>query len=213
MSIPSLVVGILGAESTGKSTLAQQLAAEMQSRGASAAVVPEVLREFCLAHGRTPLVHEQRAIAKEQSRRIEAARQQHSVVVADTTALLTAVYSEYIFQDLSLYEDALVDHRWVDLTLLTALDLPWIEDGIQRDGAHVREPVDALIRAALTKGRLSHTVVSGQGANRLESALAAVDHALLVAQASRSGAPRRPWRWICEKCDDGDCEQHWLPQG
>lgn len=213
MSIPSLVVGILGAESTGKSTLAQQLAAEMQNRGASAAVVPEVLREFCLAHGRTPFAHEQRDIAQEQSRRIEAARLQHSVVLADTTALITAVYSDYIFQDVSLYEEALVDHRLVDLTLLTALDLPWIEDGIQRDGAHVREPVDALIRAALTKGRLSHTVVSGHGEHRLASALVAVDHAMLLAQAKQSGTPRRPWRWICDKCDDGDCEQHWLPRG
>ncbi|HET8871056.1 MAG TPA: ATP-binding protein [Aquabacterium sp.] len=207
----SLVVGILGAESTGKSTLARDLCLVLQSKGMTAAVVPEVLREFCVANGRTPMAHEQADLAREQSRRIESARQTHSVVVSDTTALMTAIYSEFIFHDISLYAEALEAHRQVDLTLVTALDLPWVSDGIQRDGEHVREPVDHLIRRALERGGLGHSLVSGQGRDRLLSALRAVDHALLVQRARRAGVPRKPWRWVCEKCDDADCEQHWLP--
>ena len=42
----------------------------------------------------------------------------------------------------------------------------------------------------------------------------AVEHLLDAPQraARAQGQPR--WRWVCESCDDGDCEQrHWLPQG
>ena len=70
-------------------------------------------------------------------------------VPADTTALMIGVYSDWVFGDTSLYAAAEEAHRRVDLTLLTALDLPWQADGHQRDGAHVRAPIDALVRAAL----------------------------------------------------------------
>lgn len=206
-----LVVAVLGAESTGKTTLVEQLSQALQDLGHPTAVVPEVLREFCEAHGRTPQAHEQRDLAVAQIQRIEVAKQMAAVVLADTTALMTAVYSELIFQDPSLYPLAVEAHRTVDLTLLTAVDLPWVSDGIQRDGEHVRAPVDALIRRALLDAGIGHSVISGQGGDRLQSALGVVQHALLVAQARASGKPRKPWRWVCDKCDDGDCEQHWLP--
>lgn len=207
----ALVVAVLGAESTGKTTLVDQLAQALQAQGHRTAVVPEVLREFCEAHGRTPQVHEQLDLALAQSQRIDAAKQTATVVLADTTALMTAVYSDWIFQDPRLYPMALDAHRTVDLTLLTAIDLPWISDGIQRDGEHVRAPVDALIRRALLDAGIGHSVISGQGDVRFRSALGVIQHALLVAQARASGQPRKPWRWVCDKCDDGDCEQHWLP--
>lgn len=207
----ALVVAVLGAESTGKTTLVHQLAQALRERGHPTAVVPEVLREFCEAHGRTPQAHEQRNLALAQTQRIDAAKQMASVVLADTSALMTAVYSELIFQDASLYPLAVQAHRSVDLTLLTALDLPWVSDGIQRDGEHVRVPVDALLRRSLLDAGIGHSVVSGQGEVRLQSALGVVEHALLVAKARASGQPRKPWRWVCDKCDDADCEQHWLP--
>ena len=136
------------------------------------------------------------------------------MVLADTTALMTAVYSEFVFGDRSLYEPAVLAHRRADLTLLTALDLPWEADGLQRDGPHVRGPVDHLVRQTLIGHGLSFAVVSGQGPKRLASALSVVEHLLDAPEraARTQGQPR--WRWVCESCDDGDCEQrHWLPQG
>lgn len=208
---PSLVIALLGAESTGKTTLAHNMVAQLQGRGIRSTLVPEVLREFCEHHGRTPLAHEQATLADEQTRRIALARTTHEVVVADTTALMTAVYSEFIFHDASLYAAAIAAHRTVDVTLFTSVDLPWIADGLQRDGEHVRAPVDALIRQTMLNAGLAHSVVSGQGEARQRAAMSVVDHALLVAQARAAGKPRTPWRWVCDKCDDGDCEQHWLP--
>ena len=104
---PGLVVAIVGAESTGKSTLALALRDALAADGTRVACVSEALREFCDAHARTPRRHEQAGIAAEQSARIEAAAQSHAIVVADTTALMIAVYSDIVFGDRSLYDSAL----------------------------------------------------------------------------------------------------------
>ena len=62
-----------------------------------------MLREFCDAHGRTPHRDEQAGIAAEQTARIAAAAARADVVVADTSAIMIAVYSEIVFGDTSLY--------------------------------------------------------------------------------------------------------------
>jgi nicotinamide riboside kinase len=206
------VIALLGAESTGKTTLASELARVLTGRGLDAVMVPEALRQFCAQHGRTPLQHEQHHIASEQSRLIALARQQHAVVLADTTALMTAVYSEHVFGDCSLYAQAEAAHATSTLSLLTSLDLAWTPDGLQRDGPHVREPVDALIRSALQRMGQPYAVVAGQGIARIQHALSAIEHLLdAPARLARAtGSPR--WRWFCDNCDDGECEQHWLPR-
>ena len=57
-------------------------------------VVDEYLREFCDRARPHAARDEQRRIAAEQTRRIDAAAATHDVVVADTTALMIAVYSD-----------------------------------------------------------------------------------------------------------------------
>jgi len=200
------VIAIVGAESTGKTTLAAALHQRLAAEGRRVARVDEVLREFCARHGRTPRIDEQAAIAAEQTRRIEAAARSHDVVVADTTALMIAVYSDYVFGDRSLYEHAEREHaRLASFTLLTALDLPWQADGMQRDGPHVREPVDTLVRAALLRSGAAHGVVAGNGEARHEAAHASVRRVLTSADPT----PTR-WQWCCERCGDAGCERRLL---
>ena len=207
----AFVIALLGAESTGKTVLAAALANALADAPATpvrrVAVVAEYLREFCDQHGRTPRAQEQAQIAAEQTRRIEAASQDHDIVVADTTAVMIAVYSEHVFGDASLYASALAAHARCDLTLLTALDLPWQADGLQHDGPHVREPVDAAVRHALSGAGLGYSVVCGSGAARLEMALACTLRAL-APPPSAASAPR--WQWHCERCGDSTCERHTL---
>ncbi len=212
MANSGVIIAIVGAESTGKTTLATELVRTLQLNGVLATMVPEALRAFCDERQRTPTPQEQTQIAQAQSLGIAQAARTHDVVVADTTALMTAVYSDYLFNDTSLYEQALANHALVQLTLLTALDLPWVPDGLQRDGGHVREPVDGLIRQALHRSDLAYAVVAGQGSARLAQALQTVQHALSARQRALDNASRPRWRWVCDKCDDGDCEQHWLPR-
>lgn len=200
------VIAIVGAESTGKTTLAGALQRALAAQGHRVALVGEYLREFCAREHRTPRATEQASIAREQSARIAAAAAAHELVVADTTALMTAVYSHHLFGDPTLLDDALRQQARCHLTLLTTRDLPWVADGLQRDGAHVRRPVEAALRSALVGGGLSFAVISGIGAARTGAALAAVQSALRPQPAP--GAAR--WRHLCAQCGDPDCERHLL---
>ncbi len=217
----ALRIAIVGAESTGKTALAQALAEHLAAHtGLKTTWVPEWLRQWCEHTGRTPLAHEQPAIARAQHERIEAAAAGHQVVVCDTTALMTAVYSRWVFGDRSLEERAAQLHRRMDLTLLTALDLPWVADGLQRDGPQVREPVDSMLRELLQTWRLPFAVVTGQGPARLQAALQALAPLLRqLAEEQQRGSKERGLfsrlgqgrpasaarHWGCQGCDEPGC--------
>ena len=212
-----LKIALLGAESTGKTQLTQALADSLRSRGHTVALVPEWLRSWCEQAGRTPRADEQLAIARTQSAHIaEAARHPNThgphsphYLLADTTALMTAVYSDLLFGDESLYPYAWEQQRRFDLTLVTGLDLPWVADGLQRDGQHMREPVNARLRAALARGGIAYQVVYGRGAARTAHALNAIDSIAGHANESNVGgifSSQRAWTWNCEKCSDPVCE-------
>lgn len=213
----ALVVAIVGAESTGKSTLAPALAQRIaQETGLRCTPVDEHLRTWCEQRGRTPRIDEQRGIAQTQQDRIAQAASAHDVVIADTSALMIAVYSRFVFNDHSLDAWAAAEHaRSVQHTLVTALDLPWVADGLQREGEHVRAPIDAMLRELLTTHGIGWSLVSGSGAERVDNALNAVTPLLrrhaspgsgLFARLAQRDAAQPAWQWVCDKCDVPDCE-------
>ena len=204
----ALKVALLGAESTGKTTLAHAMAGALRAEGFTVAVVEEVLREWCAREGRTPRPDEQLPIAQEQERRVEAAAREAQVVIADTTSAMVSIYSAMLFDDDSLYPFALERLRGYDLALVTGLDIPWIADGLMRDGAHVREPVDALVRDALARAGAAYRVVYGSGERRTRNALEPVLQKLGRLPAGDPDAAR--WTWACDKCSDPDCEHRLL---
>ncbi len=210
----ALHIALLGAESTGKSQLGEALLDHLrQNTSLRPALVAEYLREWCDREGRTPLPHEQQAIALEQQARGEQAARDHDIVLHDTTPLMTAVYSDLLFRDVSLYPLALQHQAGMHANLLMALDLPWTADP-QRDGPHAQAPTDQRIRRALLGARLDFSVVSGQGPDRLAQALNALGPLLRPHLSTGDGlfsrlmdrADRLGGEWRCEHCDDPVCE-------
>ncbi|MCC7152661.1 MAG: ATP-binding protein [Rubrivivax sp.] len=188
----AFVIAIVGAESTGKTVLAQALAQTLSRRhGLRATWVAEWLRPWCDEHHRTPRRDEQAGIAAAQSQLIADASRGHDIVVADTTALMTAVYSHTVFGDDSLDTMAIAAHRRTHATLLTGLDMPWEPDGVQRDGPHVRPPVDARLRGLLQAHGFAYSVILGRGPQRLHAAMQVITHAL-PALASTAGVAAVP---------------------
>ena len=171
------LICLIGAECTGKTTLAEALAQRMDGLW-----VPEYLRGFTQMRGRTPQRDEQLHILQEQLRMeteaLTIARQQgRRVVFCDTAPLLTAVYSDCVFADVSLYPQARSLHARYALTLFLQPDIPWRADGLQRDGAQARTAVHlAIERALIAKSDDAWSVVriAGTAAQRLAQACGVV---------------------------------------
>ncbi len=222
MAEPALRIAIVGAESTGKTALAQALAARIGPlTGLRCTWVGEHLRAWCDAHGRTPRPDEQAGIAATQQAWIDTAAASHDVVVCDTTPLMTAVYSDWLFNDQRLHADAVAWQRLCQITLLTALDIVWQPDGLQRDGPQVRVPVDSRVRSLLIQHGLPWALVAGQGQARVDAALDAVAPLLRTRRGAGSGlftrlaerdAAQPAWRWACDACDAPDCEHALMRQ-
>ncbi|PHV23643.1 nicotinamide-nucleotide adenylyltransferase [Janthinobacterium sp. BJB446] len=159
-------VAILGAESSGKSTLAAALAERYGT-----VWVPEYLREFVEKQGRVPIAADQFGIARTQVEREAAAtaRARH-FLFCDTTPLMTVVYSRHYFNGADAPLAALADATQYDLTLVTAPDSPWVADGLQRESEAVRQLIHRRLLDELAERQISYLLVSGSLAVRLAQA-------------------------------------------
>lgn len=156
-------IAILGAESTGKSTLAETLAARYETLW-----VPEYLREFVEARHRTPEEHEQWGIATTQvEREAAAAAAANEFLFCDTTPLMTAIYSRFYWGRVDVRLDALARNRTYDFTIVTAPDLPWRADGLQRESEAVRQAIHADLLALLDALAMPYLLVEGDLAQRV----------------------------------------------
>jgi nicotinamide riboside kinase len=166
---------LIGAECTGKSTMAQALAAHFCGLW-----VPEHLRTFCEQNGRTPRSDEQAAIMRTQFEQEEqvaelASQTGRGYVFCDSAPLLTAIYSDYYFSDRSLFDCAHALHGRYVLTLVLQPDLPWLPDGLQREGEAVRAAVHSRVQHALQAMHVPHIEVEGLDDARLQAAILAVE--------------------------------------
>ena len=188
-----IVIAIVGAESTGKTTLAAALAQRLAARDGLRVHLgaASYLREWCDArrpHAAAPTSRPAIARAQQRAHRRRRGRRTTSWS-ADTTALMIAVYSRLLFGDRSLdAAGAGAAPRAMALTLLTALDLPWVADGLQRDGPHVREPVDTA--AARAADRAPAAVGAGRRQRRGSALEHALDAVAPLLRDRRRAAPR-----------------------
>ena len=163
MSAPLLRVAILGAESSGKSTLAEALAARYGT-----VWVPEYLREFVDTRGRVPFESDQYPIARTQLEREDAAAARATrFLFCDTTPLMTALYSRQYWGrvDPQLARlDSRHDYAW---TLVTAPDSPWEPDGLQRESEEVRQQVHRMLLETLAARAIAYVLLEGGLAQRI----------------------------------------------
>lgn len=157
------------------------MAQQLRGQGARVQVIEEVLREWCNANGRTPRADEQAAIVQTQIALVDAASP-CDYLLCDTTPLMTAIYSDLLFSDATLYPVAVQQQRRYALNLLAEPDLPWLADGIQRDGVAAQKRVDQRLREVLQTFAILSVPVNGVGAQRLACAMVALGHFQEVAR-------------------------------
>lgn len=164
-------VVILGAESSGTTTLAQDLAAHFNT-----VWVPEYGREYCeakYARGDNFWTSEEFFyIAEEQARREDAlAREANRVLFCDTNLLATHLWHwRYCgFFEPMLEFDALL-MEIPDLYLLTDANIPFVQDGT-RDGEQIRHAMhDKFIEVLDQQCCAPWRLVSGTREERLKIA-------------------------------------------
>ena len=175
-------VVLIGAESTGKTTLAQLLARHFHTEW-----VPEYGREHWerKVAGLTmddPLPawtpEEFVDIARTQQSREDAlAGIANRVLFCDTNAFATGTWFERYHHERHPEVDAIGASDKVDLYLITAPDVPFVQDGF-RDGEKIRHWMHARFVEQLAVGKSPMCVLQGSYAERLATAIEAVERLL-----------------------------------
>lgn len=156
-----------GAESTGKSVLADKLSREL-----GVPWVPEYGRAYCEEHGTDLTMADLLAIAEGQHAATEAASAAGPpLLLLDTDQLMTAAWAEMLFGQVP---DALLAYPKADLYLLFSADVPWVEDGTRLFGqtpertrfAQLAE--DMLVRADVPWRRIGGNWTEREAAVRAE---------------------------------------------
>nr|WP_315249896.1 DUF4301 family protein [uncultured Flavobacterium sp.] len=178
---PIIKIAIFGPESTGKTTLATQLAEYYKT-----VWVPEFARDYLqekldndrgicdiddmlpIAYGQTKLENESALIA-------------NRYLFCDTNLLVTKVFSElyYNFCD-SRLDKAARAHQY-DLFFLTDIDVPWEDDGL-RDSPDGRESVFEVFKQSLIDNKKPFITISGDRDTRLKAAVAIIEDLTMALQ-------------------------------
>jgi HTH-type transcriptional repressor of NAD biosynthesis genes len=172
-------VVLIGAESTGKTTLATDLAQAFDTIWIS-----EYGREYWeqkMARGEPNVWHpdEFAVIAREQCAREDAAaRRANRVLICDTDAFATRVWYRRYLDGWSPQVDAIADaHRRPDLYLLTDVTTPFEQDGT-RDGELIRDWMHQTFVEELTAHARPFIALAGSRSERLATATAAIGQLL-----------------------------------
>lgn len=166
-------VCVLGAESTGTTTLSKALAERLHS-----VWVPEYGREYSalkfLAGDATWRTEEFTAIAKEQSTREDAAAcSANRVLICDTNAFATILWHRRYFGSDSAALVELASQVRCHLYLLTGDEIPFVQDGL-RDGEHLRHEMHRWFEEALSRQPVPWLLLRGSPDERLATALRAI---------------------------------------
>jgi NadR type nicotinamide-nucleotide adenylyltransferase len=171
-------VVLFGPESTGKTTLAEQLAEHYNTLW-----VPEYAREYlqekwnreqrtCEPVDLLPIALGQMDLENSLSKNADR------LLICDTDLLETKVYSEayYLgFCDPVLEKYALLNRY--DLYLLTSIDIPWEKDDL-RDKPNEREQMFAYFKNTLIKYNRNFITLKGTQEERFREAIKSIDQLL-----------------------------------
>lgn len=161
---------ITGPESSGKTTLAQELAQHYQT-----VWVPEFSRDYLNKLNRDYDEDDLLEIAKGQVKREDEFIEQHNpnLLICDTSLLVIKVWSNVKYKRCHPWILKQLDHRPVDLYLLTYPDIPWEPDPL-REHPQQRDMLFDIYQQELQAK--THTVVRGSWEQRLQTAIAAISH-------------------------------------
>lgn len=163
-------IAIVGPESTGKSSLAAQLAEALGT-----AWVPEYARKYLQQIDRPYLQEDLTEIARGQLALEEAwLPKAKDFLICDTNLLVIKIWSEFKYGNLLPELENLIDLGAYKLHFLTYIDLPWTFDPLRENPSlEDREELFSLYKTNLEEAGVDHQVLKGGEDERLTEALSA----------------------------------------
>lgn len=161
---------ITGPESTGKTTLARQLAETFGGQ-----YIPEYAREYVehLSHHYT--FDDVEAIARKQ---VEQYRQTENsgdrLFFFDTWLIITKVWFEWVFGQTPAWLEQEILNCRMDLFLLCCPDLPWEADPVRENGGENRIKLFNKYRDELEHYGFNFVEIDGNEDVRLKNAISAI---------------------------------------
>jgi NadR type nicotinamide-nucleotide adenylyltransferase len=172
---------IIGPESTGKSTLCEELAQCYDT-----AWCPEFAREFLINFGTDYTYDDLLTIAKgqlamEDEYAITAIREWEAqepkrtnapMLFVDTNMYVMKVWSEYVFNKCHPFILNHIVERNYDLYLLCNTDLPWVKDDLREyPDLHTRQELYHMYKDLLVNQDRPWVDISGNDEERLQAAI------------------------------------------
>lgn len=166
---PSLFIALTGPESTGKTTLAEQL-----SNHFDCPMTPEIARE-ALASDAKYHEHDVYRMALKQFRTIEtAANRRKGIFIADTDLLTYRIWLTFKYGHCASWLEALSRRQKPVLYLLCKPDLQWEPDPLRENPNDLLQLYE-LYKSYLEQGTVPYIIIEGQGQYRSHAAISAVN--------------------------------------
>lgn len=172
-----ITIAVLGAESTGKTTLCRDLAAHFDSLWVS-----EYMRTYlqakwddeqltCTWDDLLPIAQGQIALENKLAKQVTQMSDKNRYLFCDTSLFELMVYSHWYYGDCpAALEQAALAHHY-DLILLTEVDIPWVADDL-RDSPHQRDEISAYFASQLSKHQKPFQRISGDRKERVRQVVA-----------------------------------------
>jgi len=163
-------IAITGPESTGKSTLSEQLASHYKT-----VWVPEFAREYIASLNRIYNQNDILHIAKSQMKKEkELFPKANRFLFCDTELIVTKIWSEHSFKNCDEWILNNISKNFYDHYLLCDVDLPWEYDPL-REHPLLRKYFFKLYLNELRSRNFSYSIISGNNQIRLKNAVDAIE--------------------------------------
>ncbi len=167
-------VVVIGPESTGKSTLCEQLAAHYNTVWCA-----EYARAYLNEYGKEYSYEDLLTVAKGQLKLEDETVQQTSteLIFIDTNMYVMQVWCEFVFQKCHQFILDQIVERNYDLYLLCDIDLPWAYDELREyPDEQPRKELYRMYKELMINQSTPWIEISGSYEERLQTAVKAVDH-------------------------------------